>query len=503
MCVRLPLAICLFFACAGCRTARIGRSASPPRSDFELGEADQDLSKALANYGKAILAENELGLADKATSEYWDAAAAHDPGRSRLYLKAAALHFHRGEPAEAARILERARDHNPRHAQTHLNLALAYEAMGKLDLALHECRTAARLEPALHSSYVRLAGIYFKQGSDRKGLRALRRGLDKAEDTQQLVDACISYGTQLAVGGSLERGIACFELLARHQPAKAADLYGFIADLYEKQDNTERAVAYLEKATRTRPPQADAFLRLADYYSATTPDRAERILCEALELLPHEPRVHFAIAFMLTVEDRFDEAIGAYRRTEELIDEAEGDLTLNAEFYLYYGMACEQAGRIDEAAAVFLKGITIYPDSHVMLNYLAYMWAEKGLHLDKGLQYVTKALELEPENGAYVDTLGWIYYQKKQYAKALKELVRASELEEDPTIVEHIGDTYSALGEAGKAIEYWKRSFVLDPESESVTGKLNARNIDLEPLHREAEERKKKQEKEEEAKEQE
>ena len=120
----------------------------------------------------------------------------------------------------------------------------------------------------------------------------------------------------------------------------------------------------------------------------------------------------------------------------------------------------------------------MYPDSHEVLNYLAYMWAERGENLDEGLLYVNKAISLSPNNGAYMDTLGWIYFKQKKLEQALEQIKKANELtKNDATIIEHLGDIYFALNEKERAISLWKQSFVINQSGKSVSVKLEQNGI--------------------------
>ena len=93
------------------------------------------------------------------------------------------------------------------------------------------------------------------------------------------------------------------------------------------------------------------------------------------------------------------------------------------------------------------KAIAINPSNAPALNYLGYSYAEEGTHLDEAEKLIKRALVIEPEDGFYVDSLGWVYYQKGEYQKAVDQLERAVNLTgSDPTITEHLGDAYNKVG---------------------------------------------------------
>ena len=148
---------------------------------------------------------------------------------------------------------------------------------------------------------------------------------------------------------------------------------------------------------------------------------------------------------------------------------------VNDRFFFEYGAAAERAGLYDKAAELFKRAIELDPaDAAQAYNYLGFMWADQNIHLDEAEDYIKRALAAEPENGAYLDSLGWLHYRQGKYEQALAELLSAAaELkEEDPTVFEHIGDTYSMEKQTAKALEYWQKSLALDPDNKRLAGKI-------------------------------
>jgi tetratricopeptide (TPR) repeat protein len=104
------------------------------------------------------------------------------------------------------------------------------------------------------------------------------------------------------------------------------------------------------------------------------------------------------------------------------------------------------------------------------------MWIEQNTNLDEAAHLIRRALDLEPGNGAYIDSLGWLYFKQGKYQEALTELMRAAGALEEPDAVvfDHIAEACEKLGKKAEAILYWQKSLQLDPTSKAVAAKLDA-----------------------------
>jgi len=102
------------------------------------------------------------------------------------------------------------------------------------------------------------------------------------------------------------------------------------------------------------------------------------------------------------------------------------------------------------------------------------MWAEKGIHLDEAQNLIKQALEIEPESGAYLDSMGWVYFKLGKYSEALTYLRKAvAQLKEpDATVYDHLADVLDKLGKRDEAVSYWKKAVGLDPKNEELGRKL-------------------------------
>jgi len=96
------------------------------------------------------------------------------------------------------------------------------------------------------------------------------------------------------------------------------------------------------------------------------------------------------------------------------------------------------------------------------------------MHLDEAEDMVRRALQFDPNNGAYLDTLGWVYFRKGKLEEALAELLHASEnlTKPDPIVFEHIGDAYSKLNRVPQALDFWQKAIALTPDNKSLADKI-------------------------------
>ncbi len=103
------------------------------------------------------------------------------------------------------------------------------------------------------------------------------------------------------------------------------------------------------------------------------------------------------------------------------------------------------------------------------------MWAEHNMHLDEAEQMIRRALEAEPDNGAYLDSLGWVEYRQGKFEQAATDLQRAAEnmSRDDSVVFDHLGDTYLELNRVPQALEAWQKALIIDPENKKLAEKID------------------------------
>ncbi len=123
------------------------------------------------------------------------------------------------------------------------------------------------------------------------------------------------------------------------------------------------------------------------------------------------------------------------------------------------GSMYERMKNYPAAEAEFRKVLDLNPDNASALNYLGYMLADRNIRLDEAQGFISKALAREPNNGAYLDSLGWVYYRQNKLTEAEEKLRKALEtMSRDPTVHDHLGDVYFRAGKVREAIAQWQSS---------------------------------------------
>jgi predicted Zn-dependent protease len=129
------------------------------------------------------------------------------------------------------------------------------------------------------------------------------------------------------------------------------------------------------------------------------------------------------------------------------------------------GATYERAGDRASAEKTFAAILQRQPENAAALNYLGYMWAESGVNLDRAAEMLTKAVTQEPRNGAYIDSLGWVYYRQGKLDLAEKYLLDATHLlPHDATVQEHLGDVFAKRGDLARALTTYRHALTLEPE---------------------------------------
>jgi tetratricopeptide (TPR) repeat protein len=188
---------------------------------------------------------------------------------------------------------------------------------------------------------------------------------------------------------------------------------------------------------------------------------------------PDEQRgIWFAIGQINVRLHRWKDAEEAFDKGDPLATKKE-DRT-----YLFFlrGELAERQKHYDQAEQNFNQALNLDPENAMTLNYLGYMWADKGEKLPEALKMIRKAVDIEPMNGAYLDSLGWVYFKMGEYELAEDNLRQAVNRDQtDPTVHMHLGDLYEKTGRIRLAAAQWQLS--LDEFAKSSPADIEAGDV--------------------------
>lgn len=195
-------------------------------------------------------------------------------------------------------------------------------------------------------------------------------------------------------------------------------------------------------------------------------DTAIGILESLAKKFPDRPEPLAQIGDIYRNKDQYTQAITAYDGAITRIQEIQP-----RDWVLFYarGIAYDRAHQWPKAQADFEHALQLSPDQPYVLNYLGYSWAEQGTHLSEARKLIEKAVALRPNDGAILDSLGWVLLRQGNTAGAVHWLERAVEMEpEDATINGHFGDALWAAGRKLEATYQWHLALTFKPDAEEA-----------------------------------
>ena len=354
------------------------------------------------------------------------------------------------------------------------------------------------------------ARVAFQAEKYAESIETAERALEKLPGQQAEIHILI--GQAYLKSGSSEKASNAFEKSILASPDEYRALRYFeIGEIYRNEDLRREGVKYWEKALELSPANhtlryavAQAYLHssslelAAGHFSKVAQGdadegaraRAETLLAyiraiqgateeaekgyrRAIEISTHNPIAYTGLAHLLADQERYDEARESF---EHAISQNPGDATL----LIQYGITCDKLDDIECAEDAAEQAIAADPDYAEAYNFIGYLYAERGIHLDRALEYIEKAMELRPNDPNITDSLGWVYYQMGENDKAIQYLETAVSLlgEEDQygssVIFEHLGDAYHKAGRSEESRKMWEMAAEGLPNSETAREKLSS-----------------------------
>jgi len=405
----------------------------------------------------ATLYESE-GRFDEAITLY---APLLETGAARVGLNArlGVLHLEARRPREAAGILEGALALDPGSTDLLLLLVQAYDQAGDLEAASGACDRLLLLDPDLLEARFHRARLLRQRGdaaAARAGYEELllrAAGRDTIDERAETI-VTLAWGQAGLLAFAARDWPAAADRLGtalQRSPEPAADLARLRTRALIEAGDLDAAATALAQATAAFPEDLEVRVLGCDI-AATRGDEAGAVSCcrSILEDSAGSVDAFLAVSQSFMRRRQFDAA-------EATLREAVGRHPADDRLLFERGAALERAGRRGEAEHVLALAIERNPENAMALNYLGYMLADSGRRLKDSLAFVERALALDPDNPAYLDSLGWALFKMERYAPAEEKLRAALRYDAtDPVLREHLGDLLIATGRPEEAVREWE-----------------------------------------------
>jgi tetratricopeptide (TPR) repeat protein len=357
----------------------------------------------------------------------------NEPGNLRLYGALARMLRQRGAYAEEQALYSEILADYPHHHATLVALGETQLAQEDTEGAIITFQRVEERYPDDIQSTVRLGYLLFEERRFEEARARFERALQAEPEEYEVA---FFLGVVARRMGDVDGSLAAFESIPpehRYYPEARAQ----VASVYERRGDYDQALAEVERALAVRDSRD---LRL---YGAT-------------------------------LRAKVGDLDGAVREVELMLKDTPGDDELLFNLGVLYG----EAKQADEAIEFMQQALASNPDNASALNYIGYTWAEQGENLDEAERMISRAIELRPDDGYIVDSLGWVYYMRARpliesgrpgeatpyLNRAVTELERAVELTGgDPVISEHLGDTYLLMDDKQRALQLFEEAVAQEP----------------------------------------
>ncbi len=388
-----------------------------------------------------------------------------EPDSQRLRRAYAEALMQDGKMQEARNQLEQILKVSPQDGDTYLRLGQLDREMGRFDDARRDFQQAASLSPNNLEVPYQQALLEETVGNNAQAITLLEGLLKKtarsgghynpAEANNRAI-FLQSLGQAYQSQEKTAKAIETFRQIVALGSDQAPRGESLIIQAYQANHQPRQALSEANEAIQKYPNNQQLLLQRASLLG-TQGRRAEAIkqLKGMLNNTPEDRTIYLAMA-QVYLQGK------AYPKAEAVIQKALA-LSNNPDDQEYawflLGSVYDREKKYDLAEEQFKKVLAIDPLNDAAANYLGYMLADRGVRLQESVHYIKKALQLEPNNGAYLDSLGWAYYKMKSFQQAEAPLQKAVRLiSNDPTIREHLGYVYLALGKKAEAQRQWEHA---------------------------------------------
>lgn len=444
--------------------------------------------KALPESGRTSKIYAALGATYEKQKDYKSAVAAYEQAlkldKENLdAMRGLAQNLANDNQVDAALAQYKAvQEADPQDPQAAVEMSKLYRRMGKLDLAMESLKKAEPLSQDTMEIAYNEALILEAQGKYDDAAAALQKLVTRTTSS----DGNYTAGERSNRALFLERLGNIYRESGRPQPAldsfrkmldlggdEAARGYQELVDTYREQKQWQEATRTAQEAVSKLPDDKNLKLTLAIQLADDgKADEAIKLGKSAINGSQDDRETYLSLAQLYARLKRWKEAEDAVNEASKRVTRPE-----EKEYVQYFqGSLYERQKKYDEAEQAFRQVLQQNPNNSTTLNYLGYMLADRNTHLEEALTLIKKAVSLEPQNPAYLDSLGWVYFKLGNYDLAEENLRKASEkTPNDATIQDHLAELYARTGRLKLAVNHWERA--LDEWNKSVAADVDQDDV--------------------------
>jgi len=377
------------------------------------------------------------------------------------------------EFSDALDVLTLLEKEGPQEPYTKILMARAQVGLRRFSEAITNLKSYLSGDPNNIEALFYLGNAYGQNSQPAEAAKIFAKLIDETrEGPKALQDNLPLFQQHLAISyqdmGESQKAIGLYEEIVKTDPSPRS--YSMLINAYRVDRQFDKALSIGKQQLEKNPRDADIALVYArSLADGGKPKEGAEILDKLLQSEPANLDIYLNLSQIYVQAKRFGEAEKVLRRAEERKLDKE-------RVWFQLAAVYEKQKDYDRAESLFKEILKENPKDGPTLNYIGYMLADRGVRLEEAVRYVEEALVQEPNNPAYLDSLGWAFFKMNDLQKAEKYLVMAGELEKkDPVIQDHIGDLYFKTGNLEKAQEFWKKSLGNGGEPEDiqkVRGKL-------------------------------
>ena len=452
--------------------------------DGKNQEAINLLNKAAALTNSPGRIHALLGLAYIQTGRTNEAVQANQeaikraPDNLAAYQNLAALHLQAGRTNDAKAVLHRATSRTNASPEFLIGTADIITRYHRQNLFTDEehrhqilelLNAAAVQKPENPLVLQRIGDLYMLHGEPTKAEPIYVQLLTRFPSIPGLRERLANIYIRLDRNPEAEK---LLQEISRENPTDPTTYFFLGSIAYEAKDY-DKAAEHYQTALRLNPEFEPLYYDLAGVHIARQQPE------EALALL-QKARSKFKLTFVLEfysgiaqgMLENWTEALSRLTSAEVLARTSEPN-RLNHLFYYQLGSVHERSGNIPEAVKHLRKALELSPEYADALNYLGYMWADRGENLDEARSMIERAVKAEPDNAAFIDSLAWVLFKLKRSDEALTWMQKAISLSEepDPTLYDHLGDIHLELKQIDLAREAYTKALAVKPD-EKIKEKL-------------------------------